>query len=105
MKGITFWNDIPGVRHNYGYFPIFVNAEKYGKTRDELYDKMKSQGIYGRRYFYPLISEFTPYRDLPSASKENLPVAAKMAEQVICLPMYHTLTDSDFQRIIKAIIE
>ena len=104
VKGINFWYDIPGVKHNYSYFPIFVDAEKYGMTRDELYSKMKSQGIYGRRYFYPLISEFTPYCNLPSASKENLSVAAKMADEVICLPMHHSLSDSDLQRIIKTIV-
>ena len=53
VEGITFFDDIPGVRHNYSYFPIFVDACKYGMTRDELYVKMKEQGVLGRRYFYP----------------------------------------------------
>ena len=59
VKGITFFNDIPGVRHNYSYFPIFINAEEYGMTRDELYFKMKEHNVFGRRYFYPLISTFS----------------------------------------------
>ena len=59
VDGISFWDDMPGVRHNYSYFPIFVDAEKYGMTRDELYMKMKDQGVWSRRYFYPLISEFS----------------------------------------------
>ena len=63
VEGITFMDDMPGVRHNYSYFPIFVNAEKYGMTRDELYEKMKSHNVMGRRYFYPLISTFSTYRD------------------------------------------
>lgn len=105
VKGITFWNDAPGVRHNYGYFPIFVDAEQYGMTRDELYFKMKEQGIWGRRYFYPLISDFAPYKDLPSSTTENLPVATKMANQVICLPIHHALTTDDIQRVIHSIIK
>ncbi len=105
VEGITFWDDLPGVKHNYSYFPIFVDAEKYGMTRDELYFKMKSQGILGRRYFYPLISEFSTYRGLPSAAPENLPVAHKMADEVICLPMHHALSEEDVERIINAIVE
>lgn len=105
VEGITFWDDLPGVRHNYSYFPIFVDAKKYGMTRDELYFKMKEQGIWGRRYFYPLISDFTTYRGLPSATKENLPVATKMANEVICLPMHHALSDEDIERVINCILK
>ena len=105
IEGITFWDDIPGVKHNYSYFPIFVNAETYGMTRDDLYFKMKEQGILGRRYFYPLISDFAPYRGLPSAIKANLPVATKMANEVICLPMHHGLTEEDMGRIINCITQ
>ena len=105
VEGITFWDDLPGVRHNYSYFPIFVDAKKYGMTRDELYFKMKEQGIWGRRYFYPLISDFTTYRGLPSATKENLPVATKMANEVICLPMHHALIDEDIERVINCILK
>ena len=103
VEGITFFDDMPGVRHNYSYFPIFVDAEKYGMTRDELYAKMKSRGILGRRYFYPLISNFPVYRGLESARPENLPVATKLAEQVLCLPMYADLTDEDVERILKVV--
>lgn len=105
VEGIEYWNDLPGVKHNYSYFPIFVDAKKYGMTRDELYFKMKEQGILGRRYFYPLISNFTTYRGLPSATKENLPVATKMANEVICLPMHHALSDEDIERVINCIIK
>ena len=103
VPGIRFFDDMPGVRHNYGYFPIFVNAEGYGMTRDELYFKMQKAGAYGRRYFYPLISTFSPYRDLPSAASENLPVATKMANEVICLPMHHALSNEDVQKVIGVI--
>ena len=104
VKGIRFFDDMPGVRHNYSYFPIFINAEEYGMTRDELYFKMKEQGIFGRRYFYPLISTFSTYRGLPSAAPENLPVATKIANEVICLPMHHELSKEDVERILGLII-
>ena len=105
VEGIEFWEDIPGVRHNYSYFPIFVDEKKYGMSRDDLYFKMKEQGVLGRRYFYPLISEFSTYRSLPSAAKENLPVAHKMANSVICLPMHHALKEEDIQRILNCIVK
>ena len=103
VEGITFMDDMPGVKHNYSYFPIFVDAEKYGMTRDELYFKMKEQNVLGRRYFYPLISEFSTYRGLPSSNPENLPNAHKMADSVICLPMHHELCREDIIRILKCI--
>ena len=105
VDGISFWDDMPGVRHNYSYFPIFVDAEKYGMTRDELYVKMKDQGVWGRRYFYPLISEFSTYRGLESSRPDNLPNAHRMADTVICLPMHHALSENDLNRIINSIIK
>ena len=105
IEGIAFMDDMPGVKHNYSYFPLFVDAEKYGITRDELYFKMKEQNVLGRRYFYPLISEFSTYRGLPSANPENLPNAHKMADSVICLPMHHELTSEDIERILNIIIK
>ena len=103
VEGITFFDDMQGVTHNYSYFPIFVDAEKYGMTRDELYFKMKEQNVLGRRYFYPLISDFSTYRGLSSANSENLPQAHKMANSVICLPMHHELSKEDVERVIKII--
>lgn len=105
VEGITFFEDMPGVKHNYSYFPIFVDEKKYGMSRDELYFKLKERGILGRRYFYPLISTFTTYRGLESANPNNLPNAHKMAEEVICLPMYHALSEEDVERIIEQIIK
>lgn len=103
VNGLTFFDDMPGVRHNYSYFPVFVDAEKYGMTRDELYFKMKDADVLGRRYFYPLISDFSTYRGLPSATAENLPIATRIANQVICLPMHHQLSNEDVERVIKII--
>ena len=104
VEGITFFEDIPHVKHNYSYFPIFVDAEKYGMTRDELYFKMKEKNVWGRRYFYPLISTFSTYRGLESAAPSNLPNAHRMADSVICLPMHHGLSEEDVQRVIDSII-
>lgn len=105
IDGITFFDDMPGVKHNYSYFPIFVDAQQYGITRDELYFKMREQGVLGRRYFYPLISEFSTYRGLESARPENLPNAHRMASSVICLPMHHALSEEDIQRVINCIVK
>lgn len=103
VSGVTFFDDMPGVKHNYSYFPIFINAEQYGMSRDELYFKMKEQNVLGRRYFYPLISEFSTYRGLESANPDNLPNAHKLANTVICLPMHHLLTEEDIARIINVV--
>ena len=105
VDGITFFDDMPGVKHNYSYFPIFVDSEKFGMTRDELYFKMKDQNVLGRRYFYPLISSFSTYRGLESANPDNLPEAHKMANSVICLPMHHALNDEDIERVLNSIIK
>jgi dTDP-4-amino-4,6-dideoxygalactose transaminase len=104
IPGIRFLNDISEVHHSYTYFPILVDNNEYGKTRDELYEKLKENNIFGRRYFYPLISQFPTYRGLPSSKTNNLPVASKVTEQVICLPIYPELEISDVLRICSFII-
>lgn len=104
VPGIRFFDDIRGVRHNYSHFPIFVNAAEFGISRDTLYSRLREAGIYARRYFYPLISSFSTYRGLPSASADNLPVATRMAAEVICLPMHHELTEADTNRVIHTIL-
>ncbi len=105
VAGVTFFDDIEGIRHNYSYFPIFVDEEKYGMSRDDLYVKMRDANVYGRRYFYPLISTFSTYRGLHSSNPDNLPVATRIANQVICLPMHHALSYEDIQRIIELIVK
>jgi len=105
VKGIKLfkYEIAPDFKWNYAYFPILV-TEEYEITRDELYSKMKKANILARRYFYPLITEFNPYKDYPSANPSNLPVANKIASQVICLPLHHTLSNADIERVIKSII-
>ena len=101
--GITFMEDMANVKHNYAYFPIFVNKEQYGMSRDALYFKLKEHDILGRRYFYPLISSFSTYRGLDSASVSNLKEANKMADEVICLPLFDGLGNNIVNKIISII--
>ena len=101
IDGIRILNDMEGIDHSYTYFPIFINSEAYGQTRDQVYERLRRHNIYGRRYFYPLISHFPTYRKYPSADSLNLPVAEKAAEQVICLPLYPTLESEDITRIVE----
>ena len=103
IEGLTYLLEHPNIRYNYGYFPIFIDEAKYGMSRDALYEKLKANNIFARRYFYPLISTLNPYKEYPSASPDNLPVAAKMANEVLCLPMHHELSEKDVERVIECI--
>ena len=103
VDSFNFKHSTLNIQLNYSYFPIFVDATAYGLTRDELYEKMRANNVLGRRYFYPLISTFSPYNMYPSATKENLPNAHRMADSVICLPMHHALSEEDVKRVIDCI--
>lgn len=101
INGLTFLEDMPDVKHCYSYFPILVDKNKFGKTRDELYEELKKNNIYGRRYFYPLISQFPTYHSLESAQPGKMPIAEKITEQVICLPIYSELEVIEVKRICE----
>ncbi len=101
LKGITLLKEKPGVQQCYPYFPILVHTATYGMTRDDLYYKLREKNIYARRYFYPLISNFSMYKGLPSSSAENLPVAERVAKEVLCLPIFPDME----QKVQNAIIE
>jgi dTDP-4-amino-4,6-dideoxygalactose transaminase len=103
IKGIRVLNDIDGMKHSYTYFPILIDSGAYGQSRDAVYERLKANNIFGRRYFYPLISQFPTYRGLPSAKPENLPVATTVAEQVICLPIYPDLEAEIIEIIVEII--
>jgi dTDP-4-amino-4,6-dideoxygalactose transaminase len=105
VDGIHFLNDEPDVKYCYPYFPIFVNEEKYGMSRDALYEKLKENDIYGRRYFYPLISQFPMYCEIESAKKGKMPIAEELTEQVICLPLYPELQLDTIEFICNLIIQ
>ena len=101
IKGLAFLEDKEGVDHCYSYFPILIDENIYGKTRDQVYELLKNHNVYGRRYFYPLISQFQTYRGLPSSLPENLPVANRVADQVICLPIFSELGIDNVDRIVQ----
>ena len=99
LSGLRVLRDMKNVNHNFSYFPILVDEDRYGLSRDELYFKLRENEIFGRRYFYPLISNFPMYSDLPSASINNLPIANNLSQQVICLPIYPDLDLEIVKRI------
>ena len=103
VTGITFLPDMVGIKHGYSYFPILVDENKFGISRDCLYEKLKENNIFARRYFYPLISNFEPYHKLSSAAAENLPIATKIALEVLCLPIYVELNEIDVQNICSIV--
>ncbi len=103
IKGIRVLYNIEGVDHSYTYFPVLIDEKLYGESRDTLYEILKKNNIYGRRYFYPLISQFPTYRGLPSAKSENLPISKKISEKVICLPIYSDLEHDIINKIVKMI--
>lgn len=103
VSGIRFLSDMNNVKHGYSYFPILIDKDKYGIERDNLYELLKKYDIFSRRYFYPLISEFDPYRGLPSAIPSNIPVATMISKQVLCLPIYVDLKDDDVRTICQII--
>jgi len=104
VTGISMLPQLLGVERNSSYFPLFINSD-YPISRDNLYHKMRNNGIHGRRYFYPLISNMPMYRGLPSANKNNLYEANNVADQVLCLPIYPALSDTDIQRVINIILD
>ena len=103
VPGVSFMNDMDEVTHGYSYFPILVDEKVYGINRNTLYEKLKENNVFTRRYFYPLISDFEPYRELPSANPENLPVAIKVAKEILCLPIYVELTIPQVELIVNVI--
>lgn len=103
IPGISFLEDMEGVIHGYSYFPILIDKEEFGKSRDEVYEYLKSHNIYSRRYFYPLISTFEPYNQLESSAVQNLQVATKVAEAVLCLPIYVELNEIQVIQIVEVL--
>lgn len=103
IAGIRFMEDMEGITHGYSYFPILIDKEKFGKSRDEVYEMLKENNIFARRYFYPLISNFEPYNMLASSMPDNLAVATKADEDVLCLPIYVELEDNVICTIVDII--
>jgi dTDP-4-amino-4,6-dideoxygalactose transaminase len=104
VRGIRCLEGAGETTANYAYFPILVEGD-YPLSRDALFETLRSHGVVARRYFYPLISDFPMYRGLPSASRDNLPVATDAALRVLCLPIYPALTDGQLDRIVGIIAD
>jgi dTDP-4-amino-4,6-dideoxygalactose transaminase len=102
IKGLTLVGSGVHGSGNYSYFPILVEPE-FPISRDALYEKLKEEMIFARRYFYPLISNFPMYLSLPSAASKNLPIANQIADRVLCLPIYPDLSDEEQLRVCDAI--
>lgn len=102
VTGITCLENPLAHRSNFAYFPILVE-DSFSMSRDLLHEKLKSHGVYARRYFFPLISDFIPYRHLPSAQKDHLPYATKMAQKVLCLPIFPEMPLETAQIIVDTI--
>lgn len=100
IPGIRFMNDFENVIHSYTYFPVLINKKIFGISRDEVYNELKRNNIFSRRYFYPLISQFPTYKSLDSAEPGKLPVAERITQEILCLPIYPDLQISDQYRII-----
>ncbi len=100
IPGISCILDLNVQKHNYSYFPILLNELQYGKERDWLYEELKKHEIYARRYFYPLITDFSAYKNYSDVS---LSIATKASNQVLCLPIYSDLTDHDAYKVIRVI--
>jgi len=104
IQGIYFLSEMENVLHNNAYFPIIIIKEEYGRSRDELYNDLKRHNIFARPYFYPLISNFSTYKNLLSSEKSNLPVANKIADEVLCLPIFPDLKEIEQDFIIDNIV-
>ena len=104
VTGINFLDHANDVLANYAYFPILIEKE-FNISRDELFNKLKSNGIHVRRYFYPLISSQPMYRGLNSSWQNNLPIATMAAEKILCLPIYPDLDAAAIEKIVSIIIE
>lgn len=103
IEGIYFIDDLPNMKSSYQYFVIRIDEKKFGKSRDYVYNKLKDYNIFTRKYFYPLCSNYTCYKHLPSANKSNLPVAHKISNEVLSMPFYGELSTTDIEIICNII--
>jgi dTDP-4-amino-4,6-dideoxygalactose transaminase len=103
VQGITLPHNDEKISQNYSYYPILIDGVHDGRSRDQVYEILKTNNIFSRRYFYPLITHFPMYASLSSAAPKGLPVAERVAQQVLCLPIYPELSHKDVRRICKLI--
>ena len=102
IEGIDLVQPAESINGNASYFPILVN-KKFKISRDQLYEELKKENIYARRYFYPLISQTVMYKSMPSSAEKNLPIANRISQQILCLPLSSDLDQESIHRILKVI--
>jgi len=102
IKGLRIPAEWKGIKHNYSYFPIIINPQEFGADRDELYDHLKNDNIITRKYFYPLVSNSPVFEIF---RKRDLPIAENIAENILCIPLYHDITDEQISKITHSIYQ
>lgn len=103
IEGINLNELSKNVKNSYQYFVIRIEQERFGISRDEVYKRLREYNVYARKYFYPLRSDYPCYRNLPSADPANLPVAKKVIDEVMCLPLYGELAIALVEKICEII--
>ncbi len=101
IPGLYFQNKREGTFHNYSYFTVELVPDEFGLTRDDVYICLREEGIIARKYFFPLCSNYPCYRSLPSAKKDLLPMANRLASRILCLPLYDTLDEGGVDKILE----
>lgn len=104
VPGLRLLDPLARTHPNHSYYPVFID-ESFPLSRDAVYETLRAQGVFARRYFYPLISDMPMYRGLPSAARSHLPNAVRIATQVLCLPIYPSLTDDEVHRVADTILQ
>ena len=103
IDGLKIWETQQGVKHNYAYFPVVVDNNVFGKTRDDIIKELGDNGIFARKYFYPLTSEFECYKEMFEI--QPTPVAKDIASRVFTLPLYADLALEDVDEICRLILK
>lgn len=103
VPGIRLVPEQADVESNYAYFPAVFDG--YRRSRDEIFEALKADGIIARKYFYPLTNSLGCYRDLPTAGEDKTPTAKYIADRVLTLPLYAELTGADVDRICDIILK
>lgn len=99
IPGISFFKQPKSIKNSYQYFAILIKEEVFGRSRDEVYNELKKYNVFSRKYFYPLCSNYSCYKDLPSSAKEKLPIAHQIVQEVLSLPFYGTLSIEDVKAV------
>ncbi|WP_258006373.1 DegT/DnrJ/EryC1/StrS aminotransferase family protein [Mesotoga sp. B105.6.4] len=103
IPGIKLMPVLPGVRSSYQYFAIRIDEEQFGRSRNDVYEELKKYNVYARKYFHPLCSNYECYKHLPSADRNNLPIANKIGNGVLSMPFYGGLTKEDVETICEIV--